>query len=161
MDAAIAANLVLGVAAPYTCGIGGDCFAIVWDGALHGYNGSGRAPACATRGAVLARHAVMPRHGPLPITVPGAVDAWFTLLERFGSRPFAALASPAVAYARSGFPLTATGARRIRAGRPVDAGWGEWEEIYGRAAPGVRLIQPGLARTLETVATGGPEAFYR
>ena len=161
MDAAIAANLVLGVVAPYTCGIGGDCFAIVWDGALPGYNGSGRAPARATREAVLASHAAMPRHGPLPITVPGAVDAWFALLERFGSRPFAALAGPAIAYARGGFPLTATGARRIQAGRPVDAAWGEWEEIYGRAAPGARFVQSGLARTLETVATGGPEAFYR
>jgi gamma-glutamyltranspeptidase/glutathione hydrolase len=161
VDAAVAANLVLGVVAPYACGIGGDCFAIVWDGALHGYNGSGRAPAAATREAVLARHPAMPRHGPLSITVPGAVDAWFALLERFGSRSFAALTGPAIAYARSGFPLTAAGARRIGAGRPIDPGWGEWEEIYGRAAPGVRLMQPGLARTLETVADGGPTAFYR
>lgn len=161
MDAAVAANLVLGVVAPYTCGIGGDCFAIVWNGALHGYNGSGRAPAAATREAVLARHATMPRHGPVPVTVPGAVDAWFALLERFGSRSFAALAEPAVAYARGGFPLTDAGARRVQAGRPAEAGWGEWEEIYGRAGPGGRLLQPGLARTLEIVAAGGPEAFYR
>src|SRR5882672_11373997 len=102
MDAVIAANLVLGVVAPYTCGLGGDCFAIVWDGALYGYNGSGRAPAAATLDTVLQRthsgefaegatangapavggHPGMPRHGPLPITVPGAVDAWFALLER-------------------------------------------------------------------------------
>jgi len=162
MDAAIAANLVLGVVAPYTCGIGGDCFAIVWDGtALHGYNGSGRAPAAATPEAVLARHPAMPRHGPLPITVPGAVDAWFALLERFGRRSFATLAEPAIAYARRGFPLTATGARRIRAGQPIESGWGEWDAVYGRAEPGVRLTQPGLARTLETVAAGGPPAFYR
>lgn len=162
VDAAIAANLVLGVVAPYTCGIGGDCFAIVWDGtALHGYNGSGRAPAAATPEAVRARHPAMPRHGPLPITVPGAVDAWFALLERFGRRSFATLAEPAIAYARRGFPLTAAGARRIRAGRPTESGWGEWDAVYGRAAPGQRLTQPGLARTLETVAADGPEAFYR
>ena len=55
MDAAIAAHLVLGVVAPYTCGIGGDCFALVWDGRLHGYNGSGRAPAVATPDALLER----------------------------------------------------------------------------------------------------------
>ena len=168
MDAAIAANLVLGVVAPYTCGIGGDCFALVWDGALHGYNGSGRAPATATPEAVVERlgassdpAADMPRHGPLPITVPGAVDAWFALLERFGNRSFADLAEPAIAYAAGGFPLTAAGAARIAAGRPAEPGWGDWDRIYGRAAPGARLRQPDLARTLEAVAAGGPDAFYR
>jgi gamma-glutamyltranspeptidase/glutathione hydrolase len=181
MDAAIAANLVLGVVAPYTCGIGGDCFALVWDGALHGYNGSGRAPAAATPDAVLERvapagharasttadppapgsHRAMPRHGPLPITVPGAVEAWFAVLERFGSRAFAELAEPAIAYASGGFPLTAAGAARIRAGRPAEPGWGDWDAIYGRAAAGERLVQPELARTLEAVASGGPDAFYR
>src|SRR5256885_12690674 len=95
MDAAIAANVVLGVVAPYHCGIGGDCFATVWDGALHGYNGSGRAPAAATPDTIADRlHAAapgppaMPYKGPLPVTVPGAVDAWFALLERFGTRSF-------------------------------------------------------------------------
>jgi gamma-glutamyltranspeptidase/glutathione hydrolase len=168
MDAAIAANLVLGVVAPYSCGIGGDCFAIVWDGALHGYNGSGRAPAAATPVAVRERldgHGaspapVMPRSGPLPITVPGAVDAWFALLERFGSRSFAELAETAIAYADGGFPLTAAGAARIAAGRPADRDWGDRDTIY-RAAPGRRLHQPDLARTLRAVAAGGPEAFYR
>jgi len=170
MDAAIAANLVLAVVAPYTCGVGGDCFALVWDGDLHGYNGSGRAPATATVGAVHARlglspatgrHPAMPRSGPLPITVPGAVDAWFSLLERFGRRSFAELAQPAIDYAAGGFPLTVAGAARIRAGRPDDPGLGEWDAVYGRAAPGARLTQPGLARTLEAVAAGGPDAFYR
>jgi gamma-glutamyltranspeptidase/glutathione hydrolase len=168
VDAAITANLVLGVVAPYTCGIGGDCFAIVWDGALHGYNGSGRAPAAATPGAVADRRdpasaepSAMPRNGPLPITVPGAVDAWFALLDRFGTRSFGALAEPAIAYATGGFPLTAAGAARIRAGRPTDPRWGSWDEIYGRAAPGMRLTQPDLARTLQAVAAGGPDAFYR
>jgi gamma-glutamyltranspeptidase/glutathione hydrolase len=167
VDAAITANLVLGVVAPYTCGIGGDCFAIVWDGALHGYNGSGRAPAAATPGAVADRLdpasdplPAMPRHGPLPITVPGAVDAWFALLERFGTRSFAALAEPAIAYAAGGFPLTAAGAARIRAGRPADSRWGAWDDTYGRAGPGVRLTQPDLARTLQAAAAGGPDAFY-
>ncbi|MGH9010902.1 MAG: gamma-glutamyltransferase family protein, partial [Acidimicrobiia bacterium] len=168
VDAAIAANLVLGVVAPYSCGIGGDCFAIVWDGALHGYNGSGRAPGGATPGAVVdrldsasSRPPAMPRHGPLTVTVPGAVDAWFALLERFGTRSFAALAEPATAYAARGFPLTAAGASRVRAGRPENPNWGAWEDIYGRARPGVRLAQPALARTLETVAAGGPDAFYQ
>ncbi|HEU5448845.1 MAG TPA: gamma-glutamyltransferase, partial [Acidimicrobiia bacterium] len=168
MDAAIAANLVLGVVAPYTCGIGGDCFAIVWDGALHGYNGSGRAPGAATPDAVAgcvdpgaSEVPGMPRSGPLPITVPGAVDAWFALLERFGTRSFAELAEPAIAYAADGFPLTAAGAARIGAGEPVEPRWGEWQDIYGKAQAGARLSQPGLALTLQTVAAGGPDAFYR
>ncbi len=174
MDAAVAANLVLGVVAPYSCGIGGDCFALIWDGtALHGYNGSGRAPAAATPDTVLDRigasgprrniaaAAAMPRHGPLPITVPGAVDAWFDLLERFGSRPFAALAEPAIAYAAGGFPLTAAGTARIAAGRPADPGWGAWDAVYGRPGPGARLVQSDLARTLATLAAEGPDAFYR
>src|SRR5207248_7282643 len=93
----------------------------------------------------------MPRHGPLPITVPGAVDAWFALLDRFGTRSFATLAEPAVAYATGGFPLTAAGAARIAAGRPVDPGWGDWEAIYRGAAPGVRLLPPDLASSRPTV----------
>lgn len=161
VDAAITANLVLGVVAPYSCGIGGDCFAIIWDGSLHGYNGSGRAPAAATPDAVLTHHPAMPQCGPLSITVPGAVDAWFALLERYGTRSFAELAEPAITYARDGFPLTAAGAARIRAGRPANPGWGEWEAVYGRAAPGMSLAQPALAHTLEMVGAGGPEAFYR
>ena len=168
MDAAITANLVLGVVAPYACGIGGDCFAIVWDGALHGYNGSGRAPGAATPDAVADRRVAgpsgapaMPQSGPLAITVPGAVDAWFALLGRFGTRPFAELAEPAIAYATDGFPLTAAGAARIRTGQTADPGWGEWHEIYGAAGAGVRLSQPGLALTLQTVAAGGTDAFYR
>ena len=103
----------------------------------------------------------MPRTGPLPITVPGAVDAWSALLERFGTRSFAAVAEPAIAYASDGFPLTAAGAARIRAGRPPERGWGDWDDVYGRAEAGSRLLQPDLARTLQAVADGGPDAFYR
>ena len=165
MDAAIAANLVLGVVAPYTCGIGGDCFAMVWDGALHGYNGSGRAPSAATPDAIAERSGMaapaMPSKGPLTITVPGAVDAWFALLGRFGTRSFAEMAESAIAYAGGGFPLTSAGAARIQAGQPLDRAWGEWHTVYAAAAPGVRLTQPDLARTLEAVAAGGPDAFYR
>jgi gamma-glutamyltranspeptidase/glutathione hydrolase len=103
----------------------------------------------------------MPRAGPLTVTVPGAVDAWFALLERFGSRSFAELAAPALAYARDGFPLTARGAAAIARGRPPDPDWGEWETVYGRARAGSRLRQPGLAHTIEAVVAGGPDAYYR
>lgn len=173
LDAAVAANLTLAVVAPYSCGFGGDCFALVWDGGrLHAYNGSGRAPAAATPEAVRAatgwagrtpgdEHGAMPRFGPLTVTVPGAVEAWFALLERFGTRPLAELARPALRYARDGFTLTARGAAAINRGRPADPAWGDWEAAYGGAAPGRRLRQPGLARTVEAVCAGGPDAFYR
>src|SRR6266567_8597133 len=88
LDAAIAANLALGVVAPYLCGYGGDLFAIVWDGELHGYLGSGRAPAEATADTVRARtpDGNMPVFGPDTVTVPGGVRGWFDLLERWGTR---------------------------------------------------------------------------
>src|SRR6266540_7376995 len=84
LDAAIATNLTLGVVTPYLCGYGGDLFAIVWkDGSVFSYNGSGRAPAEASLDSV--RHAAgtdrMPTLGPHSVTVPGAVEAWFALLE--------------------------------------------------------------------------------
>jgi gamma-glutamyltranspeptidase/glutathione hydrolase len=90
VDAAIAANAFIGFAEPTGNGIGGDLFAIVWDageGRLHGLNASGRAPALATIDAVRAaghEGPVMPPFGPLPVTVPGTVDGWFELHERFG-----------------------------------------------------------------------------
>ena len=98
MDAVIAANLTLGVVAPYLCGYGGDLFAVVWDGeAAHGYLGSGRSPAGATRDGIAGRAgtAHMPVFGPDTVTVPGAVAGWFDLLDRFGTRDFASLADDA------------------------------------------------------------------
>src|SRR5436190_1416286 len=106
LDAAVATNLALGVLTPYLCGFGGDLFAIVWrDGEVAAYNGSGRAPGAATVPAVreAAGSDDMPTHGPLAVTVPGAVEAWFTLLERFGTRSFADLAATAFGYADRGF----------------------------------------------------------
>src|SRR3954471_20034892 len=93
LDAAIAANLALGVVAPYLCGYGGDIFAIVWDGELHGYLGSGRSPATASVDTVRELLGDTPLLvGPHSVTVPGAIAGWFDLLERWGTRPFAELA---------------------------------------------------------------------
>ena len=165
LDAAVAANLVLAVVAPYTCGFGGDCFALLWTepAGLCAYNGSGRAPAAATPDAVRAAAGgpALPARGPLTVTVPGAVDAWFALLERFGTLGFADLARPALAYARDGFPLTARGAATIAAGRPPTPEWGEWDAVYGAASAGRRLCQPALAGTIDALAAGGRDAFYR
>ena len=119
VDAAVAANAMLAVVYCNACGLGGDAFALVWDPAerrLHGFNGSGRSPAALTIEAVRqAGHDEMPASGPLTITVPGAVDAWVQLLERFGRRSLADALLPAARTADDGYALTAINARSIAA----------------------------------------------
>ncbi len=166
LDAAVATNLTLGAVVPYLCGYGGDLFALIWhDGGPHGYIGAGRSPAAATPDAVraAAEADTMPGAGPLTVTVPGAVEAWFTLLERFGSRSFAELAQPAIRYARDGFVLTAKGAEIVEASKAMyTRPWAQaWERTYGKANALEPLRQPDLARTIETIATEGPDAYYR
>src|SRR3954468_19011679 len=97
VDAMLAANLALGVVAPYYCGYGGALLAMVWDGGLHAYRSTGRAPLGATPDFVRERTGAseMPVVGPHTITVPGAIAGWFELIERFGTRPFGALATRA------------------------------------------------------------------
>ncbi len=114
VDAAFAANLVLGVVTPYMCGFGGDLLAMVWDGdastrtaasggARPGATPDGRARAVGSRRR--CRCSVRTR-----CTVPGAVDGWFTLIETFGTRSFGELAQRALRYAEDGFPVTRRGA---------------------------------------------------
>jgi len=163
MDAAIAANLTLGVLTPYLCGYGGDLFALVWRESLLAYNGSGRAPAAATVGSV--REAVggetMPAFGPQSVTVPGAVDGWFVLLEALGTRSFADLASPALRYAREGFRVSRMAAASLARARLRYPDSAEWLRVYGNAGEGDMLVQADLARTIETLASEGPDAYYR
>ena len=169
VDAAIAANAALGLMEPTGCGIGGDLFAIVWDAKakkLHGLNGSGRSPRALTldhlRSLKLGK---IPPHGPLPVSVPGTVDAWFELHGRFGRLPMTDVLAPAISYAREGFPLTeviahywALNARRLEK-------WPGFAEIYmpgGRApAKGEVFRNPYLADTYDKIARGGRDAFYR
>src|SRR4051812_21684540 len=110
VDAAIAANAVLGVVEPMSCGLGGDLFAIVWDARtqkLYGLNASGRSPAAATFDSFRKAHLEhIPVHGPLSWSVPGCVDGWDQLRGRFGSRPLAELLKPAIDYAEHGFPVS-------------------------------------------------------
>ena len=121
MDAAIAANAAIGLMQPVLNGIGGDLFAIVWDPKtkkLYGYNGSGRAAmgrdlakmreevAAAWKRAGKPDQAHIPPIGSLPITVPGTVDAWFALHEKFGKLSMADDLAPAIGYATNGFPVT-------------------------------------------------------
>jgi gamma-glutamyltranspeptidase/glutathione hydrolase len=164
LDAAIATNLTLGVVTPYLCGFGGDLFAMIWkDGKLFAYNGSGRAPAGATvdavRAAVQAER--MPALGPHTVTVPGAVEAWFVLLQQFGTRAFADLAQPALRYAEDGFVPSALALASLQRSADRYAWSSEWQAVYGGAQPGRRLRQPDLARTIELLGKEGPDAYYR
>ena len=163
MDAAVATNLTLGVVTPYLCGLGGDLFALVWREGPFAYNGSGRAPIAATVDAVreAAGTDVMPSRGPHTVTVPGAVEAWFILLDRFGTRSFSDLARPALRYARDGFPLTGHAAGILERARQAFDAYPEWQAVYAEAGPHSLLRQPGLARTIETLREDGPDAYYR
>ena len=169
VDAAIAANAALGLMEPTGNGVGGDLFAIVWDPKtkkLHGYNGSGRSPKGLTR-EWFAEHgyADIPPHGPLPVTVPGTVDAWFALHGKFGRRTMAQNLAPAVKYARDGHPVHEVIAYYWGRSVPVLSKWPGFAEqftIEGRAPrKGEMWRNPNLANTLETIGRDGRDAFYK
>ena len=169
VDAAIAANAALGLMEPTGNGIGGDLFAIVWDPKtqkLHGYNGSGRSPKSLTLEEFRKRGlAFIPQRGPLPVSVPGAVDGWFALHERFGRRTMKQNLAPTIAYAREGFPMTELIAWYWDRSVPllsVYPGFREQFTIDGRAPrKGEIWKNPFLASTLEQIGKGGRDAFYK
>jgi len=169
VDAAVAANAALGLMEPVSCGIGGDLFAIVWDAKtqrLYGLNASGRSPYALTREHLdeqgLRR---MPSYGPLPVTVPGCVDGWFELHSRFGRLPMSELMAPTIRYAREGFPVSELIAHYWKLGgeiRKDHAGFAETFLPKGQAPKkGEVFRNPALARTLELVAGGGRDVFYK
>ncbi len=169
MDAAIAANAALGLMEPTGNGIGGDLFAIVWDPKtkkLHGYNGSGRSPKALTLEEFERRGLKdIPPHGPLPVTVPGTVDAWFALHAKFGRRTMAQNLAPTIAYARNGHPVHEVIAYYWGRSVPVLSKWPGFKEqftIDGRAPRrGETWRNPYLANTLQKIAEGGRDAFYK
>ncbi|MDO8349138.1 MAG: gamma-glutamyltransferase [Planctomycetota bacterium] len=169
VDAAIAADACLGLMEPTSCGIGGDLFALVWDAStrkLHGLNGSGRSARKLTlewfREQKIDR---IPKYGPLPVTVPGCVDGWQALHGRFGKVPLARVLAPAIGYARDGFPLSEIIAGDWEKNARSLESYPNFKEIFmpGGRAPrhGEVFRNPGLARTLERIAAGGRDAFYR
>jgi gamma-glutamyltranspeptidase/glutathione hydrolase len=169
VDAAIAANATLGLMEPTGCGIGGDLFAIVWDakaGELTGLNASGRSPQSLTLQHFrdLGMDSI-PYLGPLPVSVPGAVDGWFELHERYGRLPMAELLAPAIAYAEEGFPVTAFIADLWQQDIVLREAYPGNKEIYmpGGAAPktGDIFRNPNLADTYRKIAGGGRDAFYK
>lgn len=169
VDAAIAANAALGLMEPTGNGIGGDLFAIVWDPKtrkLYGYNGHGRSPATLSlQWFVDHGYRDIPPHGPLPVTVPGAVDGWFALHERFGKRRMRDNLQPAIDYARNGHPVHETIAYYWARSVPVLSkfpGFIEQFTLGGRAPrKGELWRNPFLAETLETIAREGRDGFYR
>ncbi|MDG3007240.1 gamma-glutamyltransferase [Paludisphaera mucosa] len=169
IDAAIAANAVLGVVEPMSCGIGGDLFAIVWDAKgkkLHGLNASGRSPGKADLSYFRDKGLTeIPDHGSLSWSVPGCVDGWDELRRKFATLSWSDLLAPAIQYAEEGFPVSEIIAADWRASRAGLSRVPSSAACYlpdGRA-PGVGDLfrNPGLARSLKAIAEGGRDAYYK
>ena len=169
IDAAIAANACLGLMEPTGCGMGGDIYAIVWDAKtqqLYALNGSGRSPQSLTLQWFKDNgYEKIPAYGPLPVSVPGAVDGWFELHGRFGKLPMKEILQPAIDYANNGFPVSELIAYYMDLGAKNLSRFDGFSEVYmpGGEAPqkGEIFKNPRLANTLSKIAEGGRDAFYR
>ncbi len=170
VDAAIAMAAALNVTEPGSTGLGGDCFALVYDSqtrSVYALNASGRAPAALTLER-LQREGLgenLPPLHPYTITVPGACGGWYDLNERFGRLPLSEIFEPAIHLAEEGFPVAPLTAYYWQRGAEKclnQALNGTELTIDGRAPrPGEIFRNPGLARTLRTIAEGGKTAFYQ
>ena len=168
VDGAVAAAAALGVVEPFYTGVGGDLFALVWmDGEkqVRALNASGRAPAAASLDALRSRGLdEVPYFSPYAVTVPGTVDGWDTLLRTYGSMPLSHVLAPAIGYAEDGYPVSEVIAWLWAAGiRQLSQLPSGAELMLDGQAPrhGQVVRLPELARTLRTIAEGGPEAFYK
>jgi gamma-glutamyltranspeptidase/glutathione hydrolase len=169
MDAAIAANAMLGLVEPASCGIGGDIFAIVWDAKdqkLYGFNGSGRAPKSLTIDYFIDNEMkYVPFYGPLPVTVPGCVDGWFAMHEKFGKLPMQELLQPAISYGRNGFPVSEVIAYEMESNYKAlqdQPGFAETYMMNGRTPKKGEIFKnPDLANTYELISKKGRDAFYK
>ncbi|MFB6206626.1 MAG: gamma-glutamyltransferase family protein, partial [Haloglomus sp.] len=166
-DAAVATAAVLNVVEPHMTGIGGDAFVLVHDdGTYDALNASGPAPADATLEAYAERGAesAIPTDGGLPVTVPGAVDGWRRLLERYGSRSLEELLTPAIRYAREGVPVSEFVAGQWQSAasrlRTVEATADTFLPDGRAPRVGERFRNPDLADSLELLAEDGPEVLY-
>lgn len=169
IDAAIAANAMEGVVEPHMNGIGGDLYAIVWDAKtkkLYGLNGSGRSPKSLQISEFQKRGIKhIPPYGPLAVTVPGCVDAWFEMHKKFGSMPMDKILEKAVSYARAGFPIHA----ELFAALPrIPAIYSKFPNVVKHYYQSGSLPQegdifrnPDLANTLEKIGKEGRDVFYK
>lgn len=169
VDAAIAADAMLGLTEPTGAGIGGDIFAIVWDAKTHklyGLNGSGRSPMSLTLDYLKKQGIThIPPFGPLPVSVPGCVDGWYELHSKFGKLPMDQILAPTIGYAREGFPVTEVIAYYMQRSAPILGKYPGFKETYmpnGKMPEkGEVFKNPYLANTLEKIAKGGRDAFYK
>ncbi|MDD3892145.1 MAG: gamma-glutamyltransferase [Bacteroidales bacterium] len=169
VDAAIAANAILGLMEPTGSGVGGDLFAIVWDAKsqkLFGLNASGRSPKSLSLDYFRQNgFDQIPSFGPLPVTVPGAVDGWFELHKKFGKLPMTDILKPAINYAREGFPVTELIAYYLNRSARTLGKYPNFSETFmlnGKMpAKGEIFKNPDLANTYETIANKGRDAFYK
>jgi gamma-glutamyltranspeptidase / glutathione hydrolase len=169
VDAAVAANAAMGVVAPMSNGIGGDLFAMIYDaksGKLYGLNASGWAPAALTP-EVLKKQGFreMPDRGIFTVTVPGAVDGWQKMLERFGKKNLSTVLAPAIQLADEGFPVTEWTAglwsQNAELLRASDAAAQTYLIADKPPAVGQVFRNPDLANSLRQIAQGGRDAFYK
>ena len=176
VDAAIAMNACLGFLEPTACGIGGDLYAMIWDpnaAKVVGLSGSGRSPRSLDLKTVRARarNGVLPAYGAVTVSVPGTVDAWWRLHQRYGKLKWAELFEPAIAYAEGGAPVSPVVAHYMRRGMTNYARPGLGIEETGNArrtfaakgetpVAGEIFRNPDLARTYRLIAQGGRDVFY-
>ncbi|MDD3700486.1 MAG: gamma-glutamyltransferase [Bacteroidales bacterium] len=168
MDAAIAANALLGLVEPTGCGIGGDLFAIIWDAEtqqLYGLNASGRSPGSLPY-SYFKKHKLkkIPSYGPLPVTVPGAVDGWNEIHQKFGKLSVDQLLEPVIKYAEEGFPLSEVIAYYWKANSERLKEFPGFTETFmpdGRIPEKGELFKnPRLANTYRLLAENGFRYFY-
>ena len=168
IDAAIAANIALGLMEPTGSGIGGDLFAIVWDAnekKLFGLNASGPAPQSLSLDYFKDQNMTkIPAFGPLPVTVPGAVDGWVKLHEKFGNQSFSSLFQPTIEYARKGHPVSETIAYYLDRSKEIFKEYPNFSEVWMEdgetTGKGEIFKNPQLADTLEIIAENGRAGFY-
>ncbi len=168
VDAAIAANAALGLMEPTGNGIGGDLFAIVWDAKtkkLYGLNASGPAPKSLSIEYFKENNLEkIPAYGPLPVSVPGAVDGWVKLHERFGNKKFSTLFEPTIAYAIDGFPVSELIAYYLDRSAKRFADYPNFKDVWMKngSTPkkGEIFKNPELAKTLGEISKTKRESFY-
>ena len=169
IDAAIAANAALGLMEPTSNGIGGDLFAIVWyekEKKLYGLNASGRSPKNLKIEYFKSKNLKsIPPYGPLPVSVPGCVDGWFSLNKRFGKKQMKELLTPTIEYAENGFPVTEVVSYYMELASEKFINYPNFEDTYminGKTpSKGEVFKNLDLANTLKIISSKGRDGFYK